>query len=115
MYDDAKNVYEERLRLIEEDEACAVKAAHLSAALKRIAAQRWYIHEQEKELLASSQQSDKMKRTVQPQSGNHETPSIHITNNLTTSANASNAPTYNQHGDGGQYVAEQMFMVPDVI
>ena len=53
MNEEARYVYEEQLRLIEEDEACAVEAAHLSAALKRIDARRKYIHAQEKALLAT--------------------------------------------------------------
>ena len=57
MNEEARNVYEEQLRLIEEEEVCAVEAAHLSAALKRNAACRRYIHAQEKNLLASSRKS----------------------------------------------------------
>ena len=50
MDDEARVVYEEQIRLIEEDEACAVEAAHLRAALKRNAARRRYIHAREKAL-----------------------------------------------------------------
>ncbi len=105
MNEEARNVYEEQLRLIEEEEACAVEAAHLSAALKRIAAHRRYIREQEKNLLASSKKSSRTKDIV---TDSHETPVIQINNTVTTST--ANVPTYNQNGDGGQYVAEQMYL-----
>lgn len=111
MNDDARIIYEEQLRLIDEDEVCAVEAAHLSAALKRNAARRTYIHEQEKNLLASSKKSSKTKNIL---TDSHETPIVHITNNVTTTTSTANAPTYNQNGDGGQYVAEQMYTVPDL-
>ena len=111
MNDEARRVYEERLRLIGEDEACAVKAAHLSADLKRIEAYRQYIHEQEKNLLASSRQSERAKEIVADTS---KTPVVQINNHVTATTSAANAPTYNQHGDGGQYVAENMFTIPDI-
>lgn len=111
MNDDARKIYEEQLRLIAEDEACAVEAAHLSAALKRNAAHRKYIHEKERILLASSKKSGKATEIVQPAAGSLSAPAINITTNVNT--NAGNAPTYNQMGDGGQYVAEQMYTVPD--
>ena len=111
MNDDARIIYEEQLRLIDEDEVCAVEAAHLSAALKRNAARRRYIHAQEKNLLASSRKSSGTKDIV---TDSHETPIVHITNNVTTTTSTANAPTYNQNGDGGQYVAEQMYTVPDL-
>lgn len=105
MNEEARNVYEEQLRLIEEEETCAVEAAHLSAALKRNAARRRYIHAQEKNLLASSRKSSGTKDIV---TDSHETPVIQINNTVTTST--ANVPTYNQNGDGGQYVAEQMYL-----
>jgi len=111
MNEEARNVYEEQLRLIEEEEVCAVEAAHLSAALKRNAARRRYIHAQEKNLLASSRKSSGTKDIV---TDSHETPIVHITNNVTTTTSTANAPTYNQNGDGGQYVAEQMYTVPEL-
>ena len=111
MNDDARIIYEEQLRLIDEDEVCAVEAAHLSAALKRNAARRRYIHAQEKNLLASSRKSSGTKDIV---TDSHETPIVHITNNVTTTTSTANAPTYNQNGDGGQYVAEQMYTVPEL-
>lgn len=107
MNEEARYVYEEQLRLIEEDEACAVEAAHLSAALKRIDARRKYIHAQEKALLAASRKSSKAKDMV---TDSHETPVIQINNNLTANTSTANAPTYNQHGDGGQCVAENMYL-----
>ena len=107
MNEEARYVYEEQLRLIEEDEVCAVEAAHTSAALKRIAARRRYIHAQEKNLLASSRKLSKEKNIV---TDSHETPIVHITNNVTTTTSTANAPTYNQNGDGGQYIAEQMLL-----
>lgn len=108
MNDDARKIYEEQLRLIAEDEACAVEAAHLSAALKRNAAHRRFIHEKERILLASSKESGKAIE-MQPAAGSLP-PAINITNNVHTNAGT---PTYNQMGDGGQYVAEQMYTVPD--
>jgi len=111
MNDDARNTYEEQLRLIEEEEACAVEAAHLSAALKRNTARRRYIHAQEKNLLASSRKPSKVKNIA---TDSHETPIVHITNNVNTTTSTANAPTYNQNGDGGQYVAEQIYTVSDL-
>ena len=108
MNDEARYVYEEQLRLIGEEEVCAVEAAHLSAALRRIDAHRRYIREQERNLLAFSRESGKAKDI----SNSHETPIVHITNNVITST--ANAPTYNQNGDGGQYIAEHMYTIPDI-
>lgn len=104
-------MYEEQLRLIAEDEACAVEAAHLSAALKRNDALRRYIREQEKNLLASSRKSSRAKDIV---ADNHMTPVVQINNNVTTTSTTANAPTYNQHGDGGQYVADNIFTIPNL-
>ncbi|MBQ6226536.1 MAG: hypothetical protein IJJ73_09585 [Bacteroidaceae bacterium] len=111
MSDEARYVYEEQLRLIAEDEACAVEAAHLSAALKRNDALRRYIREQEKNLLASSRKSSRAKDIV---ADNHMTPVVQINNNVTTTSTTANAPTYNQHGDGGQYVADNIFTIPNL-
>lgn len=104
-------MYEEQLRLIAEDEKCAVEAAHLSAELMRIDARRRYIRSQQKNLLASSRKSSKAKDIV-PHS--HETPIVQITNNVTATTSTANAPTYNQHGDGGQYVADNIFTIPEL-
>jgi len=111
MSDEARYVYEEQLRLIAEDEKCAVEAAHLSAALKRNDALRRYIREQEKNLLASSRKSSRAKDIV---ADNHMTPVVQINNNVTTTSTTANAPTYNQHGDGGQYVADNIFAIPNL-
>ncbi|MBP5393217.1 MAG: hypothetical protein J6Y59_05325 [Bacteroidaceae bacterium] len=111
MSDEARYVYEEQLRLIAEDEKCAVEAAHLSAALKRNDALRRYIREQEKNLLASSRKSSRAKDIV---ADNHMTPVVQINNNVTTTTSTANAPTYNQHGDGGQYVADNIFTIPNL-
>ena len=111
MSDEARYVYEEQLRLIAEDEKCAVEAAHLSAALKRNDALRRYIREQEKNLLASSRKSSRAKDIV---ADNHMTPVVQINNNVTTTSTTANAPTSNQHGDGGQYVADNIFTIPNL-
>ena len=111
MNDEAKYVYEEELRLIAEDEKCAVEAAHFSAELKRNDALRRYIREQEKNLLASSRKSSRAKDIV---ADNHMTPVVQINNNVTTTSTTANAPTYNQHGDGGQYVADNIFTIPNL-
>ena len=107
MSDEARYVYEEQLRLIAEDEKCAVEAAHLSAALMRIDARRRYIRSQKKHLLASLKRSDIV-------ADNHMTPVVQINNNVTTTSTTANAPTYNQHGDGGQYVADNIFTIPNL-
>lgn len=108
MYDDARHEYEELLQLIGEEEACAVEAAHLSAALKRNDARRTFIQAQEKALLASFKKTAKTREIVQPPQGNLPTPAINITTNVNTAP--TNAPTFNQMGDGGQYVAEKMYL-----
>lgn len=109
MNEEARYVYEERLRLIEEDEKCAVEAAHLSAALKRNDARRWFIREQEKNLLASLKRSEKALAADAS-----KTSVTNITMNVNANATADNAPTYNQHGDGGQYVADNIFTIPNL-
>ena len=82
MYDDPKNVYEELLRLIEEEEKCAVEAAHHSAALKRIAVRRSFIQAREKALMASMKESVRAKEIVRPAQGSLSTPAINITINV---------------------------------
>lgn len=111
MSDEARYVYEEQLRLIAEDEKCAVEAAHLSAELMRIDARRRYIRSQQKNLLASSRKSSRAKDIV---ADNRMTPVVQINNNVTTTSTTANAPTYNQHGDGGQYVADNIFTIPNL-
>ena len=108
MFDDAKNAYEELLRLIEEEEACAVESAHLSAMLKRNDARRSLIQSQQKAALASMKKSVRAKEIGQLAQGSLSTPAINITTNVNTAP--TNAPTYNQMGDGGQYIAEKMFL-----
>ena len=108
MYEDAQNAYEELFRLIEEEESCAVEAAHHSAALKRIAVRRGFIQAREKALMSSMKESVRAKEIVRPAQGSLSTPAINITTNVNTAP--TNAPTYNQMGDGGQYVAEQMYL-----
>ena len=107
MYDEALKAYEEQLRLIEEEEACAVEAAHLSAALKRNDLRRSLIQAQEKALMAAMKDSCRGSRKQPSHPDSHETPVIQINNNVT--ANTSTVPTFNQMGDGGQYIAEQMY------
>ena len=109
MNEEARNVYEEQLRLIEEEEVCAVEAAHLSAALKRNAARRRYIRSQKKHLLASLKRSEKALAADAS-----KTSVTNITMNVNANATADNAPTYNQHGDGGQYVADNIFTIPNL-
>ena len=116
MDEDARNVFEEQLRLIEEDEACEVEAAHLKAALKRNAAHRRYIHAREKVLLSSSKYSCKAgDATIQSKSENQQAPEINIYNIQQGNSSSTNSPTYNQNGDGGQYVAEYMYPTPAAI
>jgi hypothetical protein len=112
MEEEARNVYEKQLRLIEEDEACEVEAAHLKAALKRNVALRRYIHAKEKSLLSSSKKSYKADDAVQSKSENIKAPDITIYNIQQGNTNSTNSPTYNQNGDGGQYVAERMYPTP---
>ena len=110
--DDARSVYEEHIRLIEEDEACAVEAAHLNAALKRNAAHRKYIHAQEKALLSAYKKLSKAGGVIQPETESNTKITININNTQQTDATFTNSPTYNQHGDGGQYVADHMYTTP---
>jgi len=109
MNDEAKYVYEEELRLIAEDEKCAVEAAHFSAELMRIDARRRYIRSQKKHLLASLKRSEKALAADAS-----KTSVTNITMNVNANATADNAPTYNQHGDGGQYVADNIFTIPNL-
>ena len=116
MEEDARNMYEKQLRLIEEDEACEVEAAHLKAALRRNAAHRRYIHAREKSLLSSSKCACKADdATMQSKPKNHQAPDITIVNIQQGNSNSTNSPTYNQNGDGGQYVAERMYPTPAAI
>ncbi len=112
MDDEARIVYEKQLRLIEEDEACAVEAAHLHAALKRNAARRRYIQSQEKTLLSSSKRSNKADDAMPSAASNRQAPLIQIVNTPQANSTSTNSPTFNQLGDGGQYVAEHMYTTP---
>lgn len=108
MNDEAKNAYEELIRLIEEEEACAVEAAHLSAALKRKDVRRSFIQAREKALMAAMKDSCRGDRKQQSHPDKHETHTIQINNTMST--NATTVPTFNQLGDGGQFVSEKMFL-----
>ncbi len=92
--DDARSVYEKHIRLIEEDEACAVEAAHLNAALKRNAAHRKYLHAQEKALLSAYKKSSKADGVIQPEKESQTKINININNNQQTNATFTNSPTY---------------------
>ena len=111
MYEDAQNAYEELLRLIEEEEACAVESAHLSAAQKRNDARRTFILAKEKALHSSMKELCRGSKKPASFPNNHTTPTIQINNNLGTNTNT--VPTFNQHGNGGQFVAEKMYTMPD--
>ena len=109
MDDEARIVYEKQLRLIEEDEACAVEAAHHNAALKRNAARRRYIQVQEKALLSAYKKLSKTDGVIQKKAENPQAPiQILISQQNNATSTSTNSPTYNQHGDGGQYVADHM-------
>ena len=113
MNDDARSVYEQHLRLIEEEEACAVEAAHHNAALKRIDAHRRYIHAQEKALLSAYKKSSKTGGAIQKKAENPQSSlQIIISQQNNATSTSTNSPTYNQHGDGGQYVADHMYTTP---
>ena len=113
MDDEARIVYEKQLRLIEEDEACAVEAAHLHAALKRNAARRRYIQVQEKALLSAYKKLSKTDGVIQKKAENPQAPiQILISQQNNATSTSTNSPTYNQHGDGGQYVADHMYTTP---
>lgn len=113
MDDDARSVYEQHLRLIEEEEACAVEAAHLNAALKRNAARRRYIQVQEKALLSAYKKLSKTDGVIQKKAENPQAPiQILISQQNNATSTSTNSPTYNQHGDGGQYVADHMYTTP---
>lgn len=113
MDDDARSVYEQHLRLIEEEEACAVEAAHLNAALKRIDAHRRYLQVQEKALLSAYKKLSKTDGVIQKKAENPPAlVQIFNTQQNNATSTSTNSPTYNQHGDGGQYVAERMYTTP---
>ena len=113
MDDDARSVYEQHLRLIEEEEACAVEAAHLNAALKRNSARRRYIQVQEKALLSAYKKLSKTDGVIQKKAENPQAPiQILISQQNNATSTSTNSPTYNQHGDGGQYVADHMYTTP---
>ena len=112
MDDEARVVYEEQIRLIEEDEACAVEAAHLHAALKRNAARRRYIHAREKALQSSSKRLYGPSDAMQSAASNRQAPLIQIVNSSQSNSTSTNSPTFNQNGEGGQYVAEHMYTTP---
>lgn len=111
MDDDARSVYEQHLRLIEEEEACAVEAAHHNAALKRNAARRRYIQVQEKALLSAYKKLGKTGGAIQQKPENPQA-LVQIINTQQANSTFTQSPTYNQHGDGGQYVAERMYTTP---
>lgn len=112
MDDEARIVYEQQLRLIEEDEACAVKAAHLHAELKRNAAHRRYIQAQEKALLSSSKRLHGTSDAMPSAASNRQAPFIQIVNASQANSTSTNSPSFNQLGDGGQYVVEHMYTTP---
>lgn len=112
MDDEARIVYEQQLRLIEEDEACAVKAAHLHAELKRNAAHRRYIQAQEKALQSSSKRLYRASNAIPSAASSPPAPLIQIVNASQANSTSTNSPSFNQLGDGGQYVAEHMYTTP---
>ena len=97
--DDARYLYEEELRLIGEEEKCAVRAAHSWAEFQRNAALRNFLRAQRKNLRASSKESYGAKDAA-PVS--HGTPIVNVTTNVTTTTTAStaDAPTYNDFAAG---------------
>lgn len=95
--DDARYLYEEELRLIGEEEACAVRAAHLSAELQRNTALRNFLRAQRKNLRASSKESYGAKDAAP---ASHGTPIVNVTTNVTTTASTADAPTYNDFAAG---------------
>lgn len=108
MKNDAYDEYQEMLCLIDMEEQCDIRAARLSASLKREKAEKDYIHAQMKNLKSSTRTT--VRRKVSDVS-DAVTPTVQQ-NNINVMFSNTTAPNFNQNGDGGQYVADNIYTQP---